>query len=323
MTIKHQSKDHWAGIDERGSIIGMKILFFVYRLLGRYLLWIPLFPVVFYLYLTGKTGRVESRRFLTQVNQYNGINKKASFWQGLKHYCSFANSAFDKIDAWLGKIDLKHIEYAGDTVFSKVVESKKGAILIGSHLGNLEVCRALSDGRYSTPINVLTFTQNAEKFNRILQSVNNRVSVNLIEVSDISPGLAISLKERVDAGEIIVIVGDRTSISTSGRVNYANFLGRSAAFAQGPFILASILECPVYWLFCLKEHGHYNVIFEHVADKLGVPRRNRDQALQEIINVYAQRLSYYANLYPYQWFNFFDFWQKDEHISRESKRSHQ
>ncbi|MGB1197789.1 MAG: acyltransferase [Thalassotalea sp.] len=320
---KPNNQSHWAGIDERGSAVGMKILFFVYRVLGRYLLWIPLFPVVFYLYLSGKTGRVESQRFLSQVNAYNGKKKKASFWQGLKLFCSFANSAFDKIDAWLGKITLEHIKYGGDSEFSTIVENKKGAILIGSHLGNLEVCRALSDGRYNSPINVLTFTQNAAKFNRVLQSVNNRVNVNLIEISDMSPGLAISLKEKVDNGEIIVIVGDRTSVSASGRVNYADFLGKPAAFAQGPFILASVLECPVYWLFCLKEQGRYNVIFEHVADKIEMPRKRREQVLQHIIDSYAQRLSYYANLYPYQWFNFFNFWQKDEQVSRESKRSQQ
>ncbi|WP_199609017.1 LpxL/LpxP family acyltransferase [Flocculibacter collagenilyticus] len=311
-----KQKQHWSKLEERGSVIGMKILFSIYRLLGRKVLWIFLFPVVLYLHATGSSARQASVTFLSTVNRVRGSNKTASYLDSLKHFCRFADSAFDKIDAWLGRIKLTDIDYNNSNLFLSLLEKKQGAVFIGSHLGNLEVCRALSQGRYATTLNVLVFTQNAVKFNQILESVNPSVSLNLIQVNDIGPGLAMTLKDKVDQGEIVVIVGDRTSITTGGRVVYAPFLGEEAPFSQGPFILASLLDCPVYWLFCLKHKGRFKVIFEHVADKLVLPRKERAKALQNVVEQYASRLSYYASQYPYQWFNFFDFWHKDDRVSR-------
>jgi len=313
----HKDTKHWSTIEERGSILGMRALFLFYRLVGRRVLWLILFPVVCYLYIANRTARNASRQFLSKVFSLKKEKKiHASLMQGLKLHCAFADSAFDKLDAWLGKITKEDIDYIDRDGIKELVEQKQGGIFIGSHLGNLEVCRALSAVKESAVINVLVFTENAVKFNKFLERVNNKVTVNLIQVSDIGPGLAVSLKEKVDQGEVIVIVGDRTSVSVGGRVVYAPFLGEQAPFAQGPFILAALLECPIYWIFCIKSDGRFKLIFEHVTDKLALPRKERAQILQNIVEKYAQRLSHYAVIYPYQWFNFFDFWQNDEKVSR-------
>lgn len=307
---------HWSKMQERGNYIGIQTLLWTYRIFGRYGLWIIMLPVVFYLYCSGSAARVASIDFLNRVNQFNRTEKVAGFWQGFKHFCTFANSAFDKIDAWLGRIGIEDIEYLNYELFENLVESKQGAVFIGSHLGNLDVCRALSQGRYSTVINVLVFTHHAVEFNKMLQKINADSSVNLIQVTDMGASLAILLKEKVDAGEIVVIVGDRTSTTAVGRATTTEFLGQPAAFSQGPFILASVLECPVYMLFCLKEQGKYRVIFETLTEKLSLPRKERQQKLQQIIDLYASRLAHYAANYPYQWFNFFNFWHNDDQVSR-------
>ena len=308
---------HWSTMQERGTLLGMRILLGFYRLVGRRVLWLMLFPVVFYFYCTGKTQRTASIAFLNQVAQHNNQPVNAGFWQGLKHFCKFADSAFDKIDAWLGKIPLDAIQYQNHEEFAELQKSKQGAIFIGSHLGNLEVCRALSQGRYAVTINVLVFTHHAVEFNKVLQQINADAKVNLIQVTDMSPTLAILLKQKIDDGEVIVIVGDRTSSSVAGRVNYCNFMGKPAPFSQGPFILASLLECPVYYLFCLKAHNRYLVIFEKVADKLKFSRKTRQQDLQTTIQHFSDRLSFFASQYPYQWFNFYDFWTDDSKVSRD------
>ena len=308
---------HWSTMQERGTLLGMRILLGFYRLVGRKVLWLMLFPVVFYFYCTGKTQRKASITFLNQVESYKGQPIRAGFWQGLKHFCKFADSAFDKIDAWLGRISIDAIDYQNHEEFIKLQQSKQGAIFIGSHLGNLEVCRALSQGRYAVTINVLVFTHHAVEFNKVLKQINNDAQVNLIQVTDMSPTLAILLKQKIEQGEVIVIVGDRTSSSVAGRVNYCNFLGKPAPFSQGPFILASLLECPVYYLFCLKTDNQYQVIFEKVADKLKFNRKTRQQDLQTTIQHFSDRLGHFASEYPYQWFNFYDFWTDDKQVSRD------
>jgi predicted LPLAT superfamily acyltransferase len=83
-------------------------------------------------------------------------------------------------------------------------------------------------------------------------------------------------------------------------------------FPQGPFILAALLKCPVYTLFCLKQNARHVIYFEHFSDELNFPRKNRNQALQQTIQRYTQRLEHYCLLEPWQWFNFFDFWRLDD-----------
>jgi predicted LPLAT superfamily acyltransferase len=108
-----------------------------------------------------------------------------------------------------------------------------------------------------------------------------------------------------------VIVGDRTPPAENGRVSQVDFLGQSAPFAQGPWILASLLECPVYLFFCLRDKHDYRIHFEPFSERIVLPRSERQVRLQAYIQQYALRLEAYCLSAPYQWFNFFDFWRQD------------
>lgn len=312
---------HWSKMQERGTYIGMQILLFIYRLFGRRILSFFLYPVVAYLYFSSGASKQASQEYLRRIASikkwsnynYNGTNHRL----GIKHFYVFAQSAFDKIDAWMGKITADDIIYSQVHPLAELEQKKQGAIFIGSHLGNLEVCRALGHGKYATRINVLVFTHHAVEFNRVMNRINADSNVDLIQATQVDAGLAMLLKERIDNGEIIVITGDRTSVSTQGRVVYNEFLGEQAPFSQGPFILASLMDCPVYFLFCLKEGKRYRVIFEHVAESLKFPRKTRQAELSAVINNFAKRLEHYCLEYPFQWFNFFDFWRSDNNVERE------
>ena len=108
----------------------------------------------------------------------------------------------------------------------------------------------------------------------------------------------------------MAMVADRTSIAHGSRSVQCEFLGEPAYFPEGPFILASLLECPVYLLFCLKKEGKYDVYLEKLADPLELPRTTRRQDLERVVRVFADRLEKQCLAFPYQWYNFFDFWQK-------------
>jgi len=310
---------HWSKMQERGTYLGMQLLLFVYRVFGRRILSFILYPVVVYLYFSGGSSKQASTEYLQRVSKINKWTQPISFRTGIKHFYCFAQSAFDKIDAWSGKITADDIIYSQEHPLLELEKKNQGAIFIGSHLGNLEVCRALGHGRYQTRINVLVFTHHAVEFNRVMKKINPDANIDLIQATEVSADLAILLKDRIDNGEILVIAGDRTSVSTQGRVVSSDFLGEPAPFSQGSFILASIMDCPVYFLFCLKEGRKYRIIFEHVADSLKFSRKTRQQELQNIVTKYAKRLEFYCLQYPFQWFNFFDFWQDDRNIVRDPK----
>jgi len=43
-----------------------------------------------------------------------------------------------------------------------------------------------------------------------------------------------------------------------------------------------------------------------------IERHNRRERLGELIQAYARRLQHHACDAPYNWFNFYDFWQADD-----------
>ena len=303
---------HWAVTKEKGSLFGLNLLVWIYKIFGKGLFIIFLHPVITYFVLTSKQARASSRIFWSKLNAHQGKTKPVSFAQIYRHFYEFGLAAIDKIACWMGDIKRSDVILHNQDLFQQVLHSGKGAVFIGSHLGNLELCRAIGEQSDEFKINAIVFNKHAPKFQQALSQSNDKVEVNLIHVESMGPETAILFKQKIDQGEIIIIVGDRTSFSSFGRVQYAEFLGEQAPFAEGPYILAGLLECPVYLLFCLKENNVYNIYLEHFADSLKFPRRDRQQRLKETIQHFADRLTYYCQKAPLQWFNFYDFWRSDD-----------
>lgn len=308
---RRQSTRHWAGIAERGSLLGMRILLWTYRHLGRLPFLVILHPVILYFSLFGGNARHASRDYIRQLNRYRGSDADPRWIDTYRHFYAFGVAALDKIASWAGEIQRKDVAFHGLENFDSIMASGKGAVFLGSHLGNIEVCRALGERNPRFRINALVFNRHARKFQAILRRAAPDVELNLIQVDQIDMDTTIRLRQKVDDGEIIIIVGDRTPVASVDRVEYVDFLGLPAPFSIGPFVLAAVMDCPVYLLFCLKESGTYNIHLEPFSRSLRLPRAQREQKLETIIQDYADRLTYHCTRVPEQWFNFYDFWHED------------
>jgi predicted LPLAT superfamily acyltransferase len=152
-------------------------------------------------------------------------------------------------------------------------------------------------------------TAHAENFNRVMQSVNPNQRITLIEVTELDPAVAIRLKQKLAAGELIVITGDRIPVAST-RVSVAPFLGRPARFPQGPWILAALLKCPVYTLICLADDKRFHVYLESLSDRVCLGRGSREADLQRYVREFSTRLERFCEIAPLQWFNFFPFWNE-------------
>jgi predicted LPLAT superfamily acyltransferase len=272
-----------------------------------------LLPVVTYFFLTGRRARQASRNYLQRLAHYAGTDASipsATLTSVFRHFLAFAESGLDKLAAWHGDIERNQLDFPNEVAFENVAHSGRGALLIGAHLGNLEITRALAVTGGVARVNAVVYTKHARRFVSMLAGTSERFGMNLFQVSDFGPDTAIALKEKIALGELLVIVGDRTPPADNDRVVLADFLGHPAPFPQGPFVLAHLLECPVYLFFCLKEGERYRVHLEHFADRVILSRRERKSALAAYAQRYARRLEAYCQRAPLQWFNFFDFWQE-------------
>ncbi|WP_318417729.1 glycosyltransferase family 2 protein [Photobacterium leiognathi] len=312
---KSTEQQHWSSHAERGTILGIKTLLAVYSLLGRKAFNVLLKAVMGYYYLTGKKARKASEDYLEQLESYASDNQLAlpAKINSYDHLLSFGHTMLDKLVAWKGDYSENNLTIHGDEHFNELAKRQQGIVVLGSHLGNLELCRALSSRHPDIKINALVFTEHAERFNAVLKAINPDSDLNLIQVNELGADTAIMLQQKVEQGEWVVIVGDRTSVTKEQRVVWADFLGKPAPFPQGPFILASVLKVPVYTLFGLRDDSqatpHFDVYFEPFSEQLTLPRKTRETALQETVQQYASRLESYTIKAPLQWYNFFNFWQ--------------
>lgn len=303
---------HWARLAEHGSDIGLSIVSFFYRFFGRTAARALLYPITAYFFMASRRTRTASYDYLCRLYAHTGptpaLREPPSWMDCWRHLLAFAQSSLDKLAAWHGDVRHTVVDFPNSSELNTLITTRRGAVLIGAHLGNWEMSRAVGHFRGYRKVNALVYTEHARRFNSMLARANKDFAVNLIPVSTIGPETAVMLQEKIDNGELLVIVGDRTPPGEGGRIVRVPFLGAEASFAQGPFILASLLRCPVYLFFCLPEGSGYRVHFEHFADQVTLPRQTRSDALREYVKRYAEKLELLCAQAPYQWFNFYDFW---------------
>lgn len=311
-----RSSTHWAQQQEVKGLWGMRLMLLVWRLLGRKAFSLLLYPVVGVYWLTASTARKASQSWIRRVRAQLIARRMPvpSNLTSYQHFLRFGGAMLDKIASWRGELHLgRDVVFAPGAEETLNVSDPRGKLLLASHLGDVEACRALAQLQGSKTINALVFSDNAQRFKKIMEEMAPQAGLNLLPVNDIGPDTAILLKEKLDRGEWIAIVGDRIAVTTQRggewRVCWSRFMGQVAPFPQGPFILASILRCPVDLIFALRQQEKLRIHCEPFADPLLLPRATRQQALQNSVDRYAERLEHYALQSPLDWFNFFDFWQ--------------
>jgi predicted LPLAT superfamily acyltransferase len=178
-------------------------------------------------------------------------------------------------------------------------------------VGCLELCQATAERRPGLRLNVLVHTAHAERFNRVLRRLDPGSGVKLLQVSEVTAATAVLLADKVARGEFVAIAGDRVPVAAGpASTTRVRFLGHAAPFPIGPYVLASLLKCPLYMMACVRDGDGHAVIFERLAERVALPRGRRSAALAEYAAQFAGRLEALLVRSPYDWFNFFPFWEQ-------------
>jgi predicted LPLAT superfamily acyltransferase len=300
----------WATARERGALFMMRLMVIGLRLLSRPVT-VPLVHIAtFYFFLFGARTRAVSRDYLRRVaRELPASGLTPSSRCVYRHYMAFAHAIVDKLDAWTGRLGSESVTFADPEALRAVARNGRGVLIIGSHLGNLEICRALASVKQRVRLNVLVHTRHAAYFTEVLRMVGAS-EVSLLQVTELDAALALELKERIDRGEWVVIAGDRVPVH-GGRTVDVRFLGGVAPLPVGPYVLAALLDCPVHLLFCLRRSGRNHVYFERFAERIAWRRAERDAVIACHAQRFADRLAHYLALEPLQWFNFYPYWRDE------------
>ena len=302
-------RQHWADLNEFSNIAGMRLMFWVFRLFGHWPFRIALIPVLLWYMITKPAARAASRDYLRRVNARAAT---ASINYGVigvfRHFASFAESILEKLLLWSGLYKTDTVEFYGEEKITAQIASQRGALLICSHLGNLELCRVLAKQHARLKLTLLIHTKHAKRFNQLLARLDSESQLHLMQVTEISPATAMLLAEKIAQGEFVAIAGDRIPVGSNPRIAMAPFLGKSAAFPAGPYLLADLLQCPIYTLFTISTEGATEIHFELFRERVHLVRKERARELNRLAADYAARLEHFCLRAPLQWFNFYDFW---------------
>jgi len=305
----------WSQAAERGSMLGLRITVACYRLFGRPLSLVLVHAIVAYFFLTGRAQRRASLAYLHRVaaapEGAAALGREPGLWTSFLHFRAFALSIFDRLVLWFGRADDLRFEVVGREQYDRLLLPTRGAIVVGAHLGSFDALRALAD-RDGRTVNVLMYTRHAPRINAVFQQLSPHVSLRVIQVERDSMGTVLQIRSCIERGELVAMLGDRVEPADRGRTCSVTLLGGRVEFPEAPYLLASLLGCPLFFMVALREPGaRYRVFAEVLAEHVDLSRGERDKGIRELAAAYAGRLEHYLLAAPYQWFNFFDVWAED------------
>ena len=297
---KASEADRWTTLPERGTPASLRMIAWIAVHIGRSAARLLLYPVTLYFLITARAARRISYQYLKLVR-----GSSARCWHVFRHFHCFAATILDRVYLLRGEFERFRVTVHGKELLQRQIETGKGSILLGSHLGSFEVLRALGVMQRGFPLKVLMDTVHNQNITRFFDALNPRIAGTVIAPD--RPDTLIRVKESLDNGYFVGMLGDR--VFGGDKTTQCQFLGAPATFPAGPILLAAMMRCPVILFFGLYRGGNrYEIYFEHFADVIVLERDRRAGETQLWMQRYAERLEHYARLAPHNWFNFYRFW---------------
>lgn len=294
----------WKRQRERGSAFAKRLILWIALHMGRRPARVLLYPISFYFLLLAPASRRASRDFLTRV-----LPRRPSWLDVWRHLHTFAATILDRVFLLSGRERLLDVRIHGAEKVEAYLQQGQGAVLLGAHTGSFEVLRALGITQYDAPVHILMDHDHNETITRYLEALNPDVAQRVIPLG--GPMAILRVKEVLEANGLVGMLGDRVEDGRDGVV--CDFLGESARLPVGPLRLAARLRTPVVLFFGIYRGGRrYDIHFECFADYRDANAAAGAQAsLQDEVQRYAERLAAYVRSYPFNWFNFYDFWDQE------------
>ena len=295
----------WKG-KTRGGLTGYKIFVAVLEYSGLSVAYFLLRFVAFYYFLAYPKSFITIFRFYRNRLGFSFFKSIVFIY---RNYYSFGQVLLDKIAVMAGFDAKFDFTFEGEEHLLKMVEEKTGGLLISAHLGNFEMAGYMLE-RIKTNVNIIMYDAEHAKIKDYLSSITNRNFKIIVLKEDNSHIYEINNAFREK--QIVCIHGDR--FVKGSKTMAADFLGDKAYFPTGPFYMAMKFNVPVSFVFAMKEKKksyHFYASPAQYYEQQGIQQK-RDQTILKIIKGYICEMEKTIRKYPTQWFNYYDFWEKNE-----------
>src|SRR5438309_6641196 len=284
----------WMNMPDRGTPAMLPVIHWIAVHIGRSVARLLLCPIAFYFLLSAHAARRVSYHYLERVR-----GRSARRWEVFRHFYCFAATILDRVYLLRGEFQYFDVTLHQKEILHRQVESGKGCILLGSHLGSFEVLRTLGVTQQDFSLKVLMDSAHNENITRFLDALNPEIARTVIAPD--RPDTLLRVKESLEGGFLIGMLGDR--ITSDGKTTHCQFLGTPATFPAGPILLAAVMHCPIILFFGLHRGGNrYEIHFEKLFEGVTLNRDGRAAEIQNWTQRYVDRLEHYTRLAPYTWF---------------------
>ncbi len=291
----------WAERPERSNTLAIRFIVWIALTLGRRTARLFLYPICIYFLLFAGEARRASRQYLGKV-----LGREARIGDGFRHIHTFASTILDRVFLLNGRFDKFDVHAHLDDTARRMLQERRGCILLGAHLGSFEITRAYADEIKGPPASVVMYEENARKLNSVLKAINPDLAQQVIGLGKVDSMLKV--EQALQRGEFIGILADR-GLEHGGASVTLDFLGTPARFPTGPLRMAYMMKCPVLLMVGLYRGGNrYDLHFEELVD-MGDSCVPRNELIQRAQQRYVERIEHFCRVAPYNWFNFFDFWR--------------
>lgn len=293
----------WVTRQERSNAIAIRFIVWVALKLGRCVARLFLYPICLYFFLFAGDARTASKNYLSRV-----LGRKARLIDGFRHIHTFASTILDRVFLLNGCFDRFDVRTHLDAQAQAMIDNKQGCILLGAHLGSFEVARAYAHQIQGPPASVVMYEDNARKLNAVLHAINPDLAQQVIPLGRIDSMLKV--EQALQKGEFVGILADR-GLEFGGAGVVCDFLGEPARFSAGPLRIAYMLKAPVLLMVGIYRGGNrYDLHFEQLVDMSALKDQSRNEVLQMAMQCYVSGIERYCHAAPYNWFNFYDFWNE-------------
>jgi predicted LPLAT superfamily acyltransferase len=300
-TEKHlENAAVWLRSPERSNMSMLRFMSWVSLRLGRPVGRLLLHGVAAYFLLFSPGNRRASRSYLNRA-----LGRPARWMDLYRHFFTFAATVHDRIYLINKRFDLFNIEILGRDAIQQQIAAGNVLFLMGAHMGSFEVIRAIGRQVPGLRVVMTMHEENAQKINAMLSAINPEAGQDIIGLGHIDSMLKV--REQLENGTVVGMLADRTL----GEENMSSItlLDTPADFPTGPFRMAALLRRPVMFMAGIYLGGNrYRIHFEPLADFSSIPTGQRGAAIQDAMARYAALLDQHCRATPYNWFNFFDFW---------------
>ena len=307
----------WARAPERSNMLALRFIVFMALVCGRHVTRLLLPPIALYFLLFAPAQRRHIKRYL-----FRAIGPQAGWVDGFRLLHAFASTVLDRVYFLRGRLDLFKVSIEGNAPIDAEIARGRGAFLLGAHIGSFEALGACKQQTHQCNLRLamLMYPDNAQRITAVL---------NTIAVSELRPHVIalgrphsmLALRDWLDGGGLGGMLADRTLPGSEDQPAHQRgnnivlpFLGQPAVFNDGPFRLAALLRRKVFFMAGLYGGGaRYDVRFDPLAD-FGEPvcsPAEREARIRAAVEAYVARLEALCRAYPYNWFNFHDFWLED------------